>query len=89
MQQDFSPLNVAEEVNPQANPLRGSFNQTWHIGHDKFLIVIEFDHTQVRGQGRKLIVCDFRFGITNDRQEGRFPYTWVTYQAYIGQNLQF
>ena len=54
---------MLQKLVAQACTFGGTFDQTWHIGDHEALRMPNAHHTQVRVQGGKRVVCNFRASI--------------------------
>ena len=46
-------------------------------------------HTEHRGDGRKVVVCNIRFRFAHNGNKRRFTYIREAYKAHIGEQLEF
>ena len=72
VQQQARALQVLEEPNAQPGAFRRALDQSGDVGHDETAMDAHVDHAQVRVQGRKRIVGNFRLRRRNSADQGRF-----------------
>src|SRR5262245_45883481 len=85
--QETRAFDVFEKVEAQTSPGVCTGNQAWDVSDHTGSIVGELYHTEVRGQGGKRIIGDFRPGGRNVRKQGRFASIREAEQANVSQEF--
>ena len=88
MDDELGSLNVAEKFMAEAHALRGALDESRDICDDKALGTGHVHHTQIRAQGRKVIVGDLRPCVGDSGQEGGFPYVGEAHKPHVRDHLQ-
>src|SRR5690606_21915287 len=83
------PLDVPQESVAQAGAAVGTLNETRYVRHDEAFTRAEGNDPQVRHERGKMVVGDLRFGRRHYGNERRLAHVRKTYQADVGQELQF
>ena len=73
---------------PKTRTLRGTFDQTGHIGHHEALARTHTNHTQIGVQGGERIIGNFGAGIGDGRDQGGLARIGHPQKAHIGQDLE-
>ena len=89
VQQQTRALQVTQELMAQARAFGSAFDQAGNIGDHKALLVRHAHHAQVRVQGGKWVIGNFRARVRDGRNEGRLAGVRHAQQAHVGQYLQF
>ena len=87
MHQQSAAIDMAKKIMPQTGAFRRALNDSRNICHNKRYTVVNIDYAEIRVQGRKMIVCDFRMGIRRNGKQRRFADVRKTDQTDIGQEL--
>src|ERR1700730_18868285 len=78
---------MPEEASADAGPLARSFDQSGEIGQDKLVVVLPND-AELRLQGRERVVGDFRPGMGDRHEQGRFAGIGQPDETGVGDQLQ-
>ncbi len=88
MDNHLSALDMAQELMPQPDTLRGSLNQPRDVRDDESVGAVQIHHAQVGVQGGKVVVCDFRLRVGDPGEKCGFAHVGQPYQTYIRNDLQ-
>lgn len=89
MDDHLGTFDVAQEFVSQTDSLGSSLDQSRNIRNDKTTGSFQIHYTQIRIQGREMIVGNLGSGIGHSGQERGFTNIGKSYQSDISDHLQF
>ena len=89
MDDHLGTLNMAQEFVSQTDSLGSSLDQSRNIRNDETTGSFQIHYTQIRIQGREMIVGNLGSGIGHSGQERGFTNIGKSYQSDISDHLQF
>ena len=89
MDNDFGSFNMPEKFMSQTDTIGSTFNQSRNIRNDETTGSFQIHYTQIRIQGREMIVGNLGSGIGHSGQERGFTNIGKSYQSDISDHLQF
>ena len=81
--QHLTTLDMTQELVTEADPLRGTLDETRNVRHDEAAVALQADHTEMRRQRREVIVRDLRTRITAHRKNRRLTHVRKTDETDI------
>ncbi len=88
MYQQTAAVDVAQKIVAETGALGSALDYAGDIGHYKRASLIDVHNAEVREQCCKVVVCDLRVRLADDREQGGFADVREADETHIGKKLK-